>query len=366
MDSMHVVDLDLQPNEASGLVGSRSDRLKELLGWSPLFWTILDHGKVDDCIAAIGKRRGTVEPTAGWSSRRLHCTVTTSSGDTDDGEAIAAYDGWIYIFGSSYGSKQGPLVPERSFVARFHENDVIVDDDGRLSVEIHVQRAPFVLHRVINDALRRSGVDALSLAPTYRKKFVTRARVQAIADGAPWAWRIRYDDTPVNIEGADFTVDGTVLLGLRFPVTGDGNPIIVAVRGIDRLFDPALADPEAVAVWTLPGIGNGRAHAGIRDLYRSDDGVLHVLSGDLDSHPEGSRLLEHHPEATGSESAHWTVSVPDLPTALEARTLTADHVHTFTGLTRMEGIAAAEGTVLYVSDEEDTVRTRFFGEGWLD
>lgn len=355
----HVIDLDLEPHEASGLVGSQSDRLKERLGWSPLYWTILDDGTVENCIAVIGQRAGTMEPTANWSSRRLHCNLTATSDETDDGEAIAAWDGWIYVFGSGYGSKEGPLEPERSFVARFHEDDVTVDDDGNLAVDLHVQQAPFVLHQVVNDALRRTRVDVLPPAPKYRRKFVTRTRADAVSDGAEWAWRIRHDDLPINIEGAEFLTDGTLLLGLRYPVSGDGNPIIVAVEGIDRLFDPTVGDPEAVAVWTLPGIGDRRMLAGIRDLHLRE-GVLHILAGDLDSDPDDSRLLKHHPEGAGFESAHWTVPLPSLPGALEAAALEPMHVHTFAGLTRVEGIAADHGTVMYVSDEDDAVRTRFF------
>jgi hypothetical protein len=358
----HVVDLDLEPHEASGLVGIRSRRLKQRLGWAPAYWTILDDGKVEDCIAVIGQVHGTVEPTAGWSSRRLHCTVTTFAGNTNDGEAIAAHDGWVYVFGSGYGAKKGPLEPERSFVARFNEDDVAIDDDGVLEVDLHVQQAPFVLHQVINDALRRSRIDVLPPAPKYHRKFVTKARDKAVEDAATWAWRLRNDDVPVNIEGAEFTADGTLLIGLRVPVTGDGNPIIVAVRGIDRLFDPAVGDPEAVAVMTVPAVGDRRAHAGIRDLYLDDDeDVLHLLVGDLDSDPDQSRLLRHHPEAAGFESAHWRASLPDLVETFTTTVLDAEHVHTFDGLTRVEGIAADADAMLYVSDEDNSVRTRFFG-----
>lgn len=36
---------------------------------------------------------------------------------------------------------------ERCFVARFHEDDVAVDDDGRVSADLHLTADPFVLHR---------------------------------------------------------------------------------------------------------------------------------------------------------------------------------------------------------------------------
>ena len=137
----HVVDLHLEPHEASGLVGIRSRRLKKRLGWAPAYGTILDDGKVEDCIAVIGQVHGTVEPAAGWSSR----------------------------------------------------------------------------------------------------------------------------------------------------------------------------------------------------------------------------LLRHHPEAVGFESAHWRAPLPDLAEAFTTTVLDAEHVHTFDGRTRVEGIAADDGAMLYVSDEDSSVRTRFFG-----
>ena len=44
--------------------------------------------------------------------------------------------------------------------------------------------------------------------------------------------------------GAAFRIDGSLLLGLRFPVATDGRPIIVEVNGVERLFEPGSAMPE--------------------------------------------------------------------------------------------------------------------------
>lgn len=363
MEHHHVIDLQLQPHEASGLVTSRSQVLKDALGMDPLYWTVLDDGQVENCIAVIGQAQGTVEPTAHWSSRRLHCTITTPTGATDDGEAIAEHEGWIYVFGSAYGSKNGPLEPERSFVSRFHENDVRVDDDGELHADLHVRADPFALHQVVNDALRRTGVDVLPPSPKIRKHFVAKARQRAIDEGADWVWRLRHDDVPINIEGAAFRPGGTVVLGLRLPVTGDGHPLLVEVAGIDRLFDPALGDPEAVAVWTAPSIGSRRAPVGIRDLHLQD-AALHLLVGNLDSQPDESRLLREHPEGATAVSQHWEANFPEAPPELERQMeLDARHVHTFEGLYRVEGIAVDGTHTLYVSDEDDIVRTRLVTSG---
>jgi hypothetical protein len=43
---------------------------------------------------------------------------------TEDAESVARHDGWVYVFGSHFGGKGGPLQPKRGFVARFREADV--------------------------------------------------------------------------------------------------------------------------------------------------------------------------------------------------------------------------------------------------
>lgn len=342
-------------------MSTESTTLRERLGLDPLYWTILDDGPVEECVALIGKRAETTEPTAGWESRHLRATLTAPTGDTDDGEAIASHDGWIYVFGSGYGKKEGPLEPERSFVARFHEDDVQVDDDGAVRGEIHAKQSPFVLHRVVNDALHSMGADLLAVSPRFRRKTLGKARKRAVAAGADWAWRLQHDDAPINIEGAAFRENGNVLLGLRFPVARGGNPIVVEVSGCERMFDPALEDPEPVAVYVVTAIGSRPELSGIRDLHLAGD-TLEMLIGNLDSDPDDSILLSEHPEAATALSSHWRVTLPDGEGLhlIEG----AEHIHTFEGLTRVEGLAVdADGHYMFVSDEDNTVRTRFFGSG---
>ena len=361
----HVVDLDLQPHEASGLVPCRSAALREAVGWDPLYWTVLDDGPVEECIALVGQVAGTMEPTAGWGSRHLAATIATPTDrGTDDGEAIAEHDGWVTVLGSAYGAKEGPLEPERSFVARFHVDDVTVDDDGTPRVDLHVVADPFVLHRVINDALHTAGVDLVAWSPKYRRKTVGRARKQAVADDAPWAWRLAHDDSPVNIEGAAYLDDGSLLLGLRIPVTRTGQAIVVRVRWPERLFDPAVSDPEPAEVIVLEGIGSRAAPVGVRDL-EVRDGRLHAIVGDLDSDPDDSILLAQHPEGGVAESVHVVADLPDLAAEAPVQVdLPVEVVHAFEGLSRVEGLAIDEqGRAMYVSDEDSTVRTRFFSSG---
>lgn len=62
-------------------------------------------------------------------------------------------------------AKSGPLEAARSFVARFHEGDVKVSKKGKVSADLHVTADPFVLHRVVNDALHQAEVPVMAFSP---------------------------------------------------------------------------------------------------------------------------------------------------------------------------------------------------------
>ena len=361
------VDLDLQPHQASGLVACTADAVRSGLGLDPAYWTVLDDGAVERCIALIGRRAGTPEPTANWRSACLDATVTTGGGKTAGAEAIASHQGWVYVFGSAHGGPRGPLQKERSFVARFHEEDVRIDEDGALSANLHVAAEPFALHRLVNDALVHAGVPLFAFSPRYLERTVHKARRKALEKGRKWSWRIACDDVPIDIEGAAFTPEGHLLLGLRLPLTRHGEPIVVEVRHPSRLFDAGASEPQAGRVFVVRGVGSRQVPLGVRDLHvDAEAGILHALLGDLDSNPEDSLLIAEHPEGARAESVHVRMALPAAPKTLRARAaralsvLNAKLVHRFEGLHRVEGIAVDEGQrFLYVSDEEGKLRTRF-------
>jgi hypothetical protein len=122
-DGLHRLELNLHPNEASGLLAVEDEPLLEAHGWELAFWAVLDEGEIEDCVAVIGHRRG-ADLAEGWEIERLHAEPLGDAGKTEDAEAITRHGGWIYIFGSQFGSKDGPLQPKRGFVARFREADV--------------------------------------------------------------------------------------------------------------------------------------------------------------------------------------------------------------------------------------------------
>jgi hypothetical protein len=105
-------------NEASDLLPVRSDALLRAYGARRGFWTVLDEGPVERCLALL------LERTDGeWVSHHVAADAGAENGRTEDGEALAHHDGWVYVFGSHFGSKAGPLRPRRAFVARFREDD---------------------------------------------------------------------------------------------------------------------------------------------------------------------------------------------------------------------------------------------------
>jgi hypothetical protein len=84
---------------------------------------VLDEGAVEASVAAIGHAAG-ADIREGWCIERLHAQASGGRVKTEDAEAIARHDGWVYVFGSQFGKKDGPLQPKRSFVARFREAEV--------------------------------------------------------------------------------------------------------------------------------------------------------------------------------------------------------------------------------------------------
>lgn len=387
-DDLTRIDAALEPNEASGLCAIESRGLLERLGWSEGYWTVLDDGPVERCVAAIGRRAGAGddgardEPTdeleqRAWLVRRLVPPEPAEGWPaTDDGEAIAARDGVVHVFGSLYGGKDGPLEAERQFLARFREDDVrlltdvpedapaagddLADDDGGndpVTATMEVVADDFRLHRAINDALRDSGLPLLDPGPKVRKATVGRARRKAIKHDRDWSWRLRWDDHPINVEGAAFLPSGACVLGLRVPVHADGHPLVVVVEGIERAFGSTDGQPRVVSVHVVANIGEPAAPVGVRDLAVRGGDSLHLLAGNLDSTGKGSVFLDHNPEGARAASSQWHVDLVDGD--LPSRDLGGVPDRHFPDLRRVEGLAfAPDGTPRYVVDEDEAVGLR--------
>jgi len=357
-DGLFQMDLNLHPNEASGLMDIGDRVLLREHGWDLGFWAVLDEGEIEDCIAAIGHREGEPEDE-GWEIERLHAEVTGDGGKTEDAEAITRDDrtGSVYILGSHFGSKSGPLQPKRGFVARFRESDVgHVTEDPAMQLE--VSRRSFALHRLINDALKESGPDLIPLGKQSHKALIAATIERGEKEGKKWAGLVHDDDYPINVEGAAFRKGGTLLLGLRFPTTAEGQPILVELEGIDRFFDREDL-PEVSGFWTVDAVGKNGDVAGVRDLallHTEDGEELHLVTGNVDSRDKQSVLVKDYAGGRETVATHFRC---ELPQDAHSGELTGEFVREFPSLPRVEGIAVTDGgRAFYVTDEDEGVHLR--------
>ena len=349
-EDLHQLDLNLHPNEASGLLAIENEPLLESHDWEYGFWVVMDEAEAEDCVGAVGHKRGAgIEE--GWEIDRLHAEphFIFTEGETEDAESVARHDGWVYVFGSQHGGKRGPVDPEEAWVARFREEDVshaFADP----AVKMEIARTELVLHRVINDALKEFGPGLLPQGTATHEAFVTRSREE---EGL--AELVHEDDVTINIEGAAFRDDGSLLVGLRYPLEAEGRPLLVDVAGIGRLFEADGGQPEVTGFTWVAAVGREGTVAGVRDLEIVGD-ELHLVTGNIDSKQKGSVVLEDHPGGRDTVATHFVCKLPEPgSTGL----LEAEFVREFPSLPRVEGIASTEdGNFFYVTDEDEGVHLR--------
>jgi hypothetical protein len=349
-----VVDLVLERNEASDLAPVTSRAVLDAHGWDAGYFIFLDEGHLDASVAVLGHAAG--RPLGeGWEHHPVVVDCGEDAGKTDDAEASASYGDFTYVVASHYGKKAGPLQVTRQWMARFRQDDLAghVDD---YTVSMQVMRGRFRLHRLVNDALAASGVELIADDERMAAAFIAAARAAGEAKGKKWARRLQDGDRAFNIEAAAFRADGNLLLGLRFPVTATGAPVLVELAGVPAYFDGG-AEPSVAAVWHLDGPGSEAAPVGFRALNphgRTFDCVL----GNLDATDKDSLLIECYPHGGPALSSHWRFDLADHDDGGPVR---AEHVHSRLGddEQRVEGIALGpDGHTLYVVDEEGKVGMR--------
>lgn len=337
---LRTVELALPGNEASDLLPVRSSALLAAHGARRGFWTVLDEGPVERCLALLLERYD-----GGWTTHHLPMDAGGENGRTDDGEALARDDGWIYVVGSHFGSKRGPLRPRRAFVARFRESGAITG-----LPRLQVVRNGFRLHRAVNDALVAAGIVALPLGDRVRERFITATVDRGTARAKTWVRRLTAEDFPINVEGAAFTPVGTLLLGLRFPVTARGEPIVVEVADVPAMFDrTARAWPRVVGAYALTGVTRPGELTGIRALSARGDGTYDAVVGSIDALGKASVLLDDHPTGGDVPCRHVRFGPPVGPgrPAGTAAVPVAD----LAPLYNVEGLAELDGARYYVTDE---------------
>jgi hypothetical protein len=208
----------------------------------------------------------------------------------------------VYALGSCFGSRRGPLGRKRAFLARFPERDVGSPGDAP-RVPLEVAREPFVLHRLINDGLRAARVELMPVGPHARKAYIERTLARAAAQRKSWCADVRVDDWPLNIEGMEFVAEQVVVLGLRYPVTSEGQPMLAVLDGRPGFFGAARAISGVVV---LSGIGSRGRPVGVRAVSRVGS-ELHVLTGPIAAGGKGGALAWDHPGSLDASVEHWSI-----------------------------------------------------------
>ena len=351
LSRLHETDLHLEPNEASDLCPVDAPAVLERRGWDRAFVTVLDEAHAEDAFALLGHEAG-AEPGEGWHAERIHLAPASGAGKTQDAEACARRDGHVYALGSQFGSKSGPLNPSRSWIARIPE--AALGGDGAAPLEI--VRLRFGLHRAVNDALVRSGIELIARGPLTTERYVAATIARGAAQSKSWAGRVTDADHPINVEGMEFRGDGRLLLGLRYPVSADGHPLLVELDHVEALFGDPDALPACLSVWELENAGDRDAPMGIRALHTEGDDVYDAVVGDLDASGKGATILADHPAGGRAASRHVRFS---LPPRAAGGAVQVETIHEFGVIKRVEGIAlAADGHAHYVIDEEGHVALR--------
>ncbi|HSN89019.1 MAG TPA: hypothetical protein VL025_19805, partial [Thermoanaerobaculia bacterium] len=340
--------IDHPAREGSGLLAVVYPEILKAHGWDLAFWTCSDEAPVEASLGALGRRRDTGE----WEVVHPAKVKPNRKRPTDDCEALARRGDQVWLFGSQFGPKPGPLSPRRHFVARFDEATVECRID-ETKIDLEVARGSFQLHRLINDALQASGLELIERGPNEERQCIQKARKKGKSKGKTWAQRIRSDDWPINLEAATFLVSGNLLLGLRYPVTREGQPILVELANPDTLFQDG-EQPEIRALRVID-VGSRDEPRGVRALESFKEEV-HAITGNLDSDPEESVLVQDHPEGSKAESCHHRLIYPGdtaNSSAKEDRRVRAEEVHLLKDRTKVEGLALdGEGCFWYVVDDE--------------
>jgi hypothetical protein len=323
----------------------------ERRGWDRAFVTVLDEAHAEDAFALLGHEAG-AEPGEGWTAERVRLEPASGAGRTEDAEACARRDGHVYALGSQFGSKAGPLNPSRSWIARVPE--AALGGDGAAPLEI--ARLRFGLHRAVNDALARSGIELIARGPLTTARYIDATIAHGAAQAKRWAGRVTAADHPINVEGMEFRANGRLLLGLRYPVTAAGHPLLVELDDVAALFADPDAVPSCSHVWELGNLGGRDAPMGIRALHTGGDDVFDAVVGDLDAAGKGATILADHPQGGRAASRHVRFA---LPVVAGGGAVGVDTVHEFGAIKRVEGIALApDGHAHYVIDEEGHVALR--------
>lgn len=343
--------------EASTLLVWDDPEALDALGWDEAFFSALDEGPIEENLVLVGHRAGAAVD-AGWECRPVRAQPDLFAGQTDDSESLARYDGHVYVLGSHFGGKRGPLDPRRAFIARFPVSAARGLAKGE-PLPLEIRRIAFKLHRVLNDELRAHGVALLPTGERSREVYIERTRSMGRKQGKHWAPDIHEQDFPINIEGLEFADDGSAWLGLRYPATNEGHPLIARVSGLPQLFGSLHHPLKLESLLVLRSIGSADVPAGVRALERNG-AELHVLVGPAGDADRYGTIGADHPNTRRGACEHWCYGVPSRASG----ELRGERVRAFAPGGLAEGVTRTRsGAFVYAIDSRHHVELRLAPPG---
>lgn len=350
------ITIDGGPSEASDLVPCCSPEVLRSHGFDRAFWVVLDEGRVEHSVGLLGHKEG-ADLGDDWSLTILSATPSCDR-KTDDAESLTRSGDWIYVLGSHFGKKDGPLEAKRAFIARFCEA-TLQGTVTKAAQPMEIARRPFTLHRAVNDLFHDTEFPLIPIGPNTRSAYLEKTLRKADVQRDAWAPDIRVEDWPLNIEGIAFIGGGagtTAILGLRFPMSKQGEPILVAVEGILRLFEESAPPPKATRAFALAGAGARGRETGVRGLEVHGD-ELHIITGPIDSPHKGSRVTMDYPGSKLTSCQHWRMPLSSL--AANAQVAHAELVRDFGQGANIEGLCRGpdndENAWYYIADFDEHI-----------
>lgn len=316
MNELRRITLETPLNEASGLAQVRDPALLRGLDADAAWFVIHDEGTAHSMVSIVVRSRGAFsvvpfEVDAGRGTRLTDAEALTLDGDD------------VLIVGSGFIGPKNRVDERRSFIAKVRAPRA--PEHRGQPAPIDIVELGASLMNGINHALEESDLDTMPLAKSVAKKMPTA------------------DTQPINIEGAA-VVNDDLVLGLRWPVTQSGNPILAIVHAFRSLF--AMPEsPLRISLVSLPDVGSGKRPSGIRGLSSrpgpgSNPSVLHAIIG-----PTDRSIAAEKARASALEHIAIDLNNP----------ATVESIRTFEGYRKIEGLAPCGNDWIYALDDEDAI-----------
>jgi len=305
MSGLERLRLSAKRSEASSLLAIDAPEVLSSLGGNAAWWTCHDEGDLDAMVSVV-----IVDHDDEWSVRPI--SLDRNEEEQTDAEAMARIGDSVFVFGSSFTDKSGDVDRRRAFVARFSESSAIAGSGAVDILDVGSALVDLVATALVGiELLATDGVDGL-----------------------------------VNIEGSGFVGDDLVL-GLRWPVSADGQPLLVILSDAASVFTAAdwsieaLETLEATALVVDVGASPKRP-AGVRGLTTVDRSI-HLVVGQTERDLAAKKVK-------AAAARHVQVT-----RAVDGAVEVSDVEH-FEGFRKVEGVAPApDGAWLYALDDEDAV-----------